>query len=135
MNDLINKHLIEMNFFISFYLDEEFNEVIKSRHRDNFAYMNFSEGEKSRIDLSILLAWREIAKIKNSATCNILILDEIFDSSLDSLGVEDLMKLLKRLVGSNNIFVITHKGDQLSDKFDKTIHFVKKNNFSRMVEK
>jgi DNA repair exonuclease SbcCD ATPase subunit len=132
MNELINNHLSEMSFFISFYLDEEFNEIIKSRHRDNFSYMNFSEGEKSRIDLAILLAWREIAKIKNSASCNILILDEIFDSSLDSMGIDDLMKLLRRLSADTNVFIITHKDEQLTDKFDKTISFVKKNNFSRI---
>tara|TARA_R110002167_G_scaffold284902_2_gene490069 strand:- start:221 stop:1942 length:1722 start_codon:yes stop_codon:yes gene_type:complete len=135
MNELINKHLAEMNFFISFYLDEEFNEIIKSRHRDKFAYMNFSEGEKSRIDLAILLAWREIAKLKNSTSCNILILDEVFDSSLDAVGVDDLMKLLRKLSLSNNIFIITHKGDQLSDRFDRTMHVVKKNNFSSISEK
>ena len=121
-----------MNFFVSFSLDEEFNEVIKSRHRDTFSYMNFSEGEKSRIDLAILLAWREIAKLKNSAHCNILILDEIFDSSLDSVGVDDLMGVLHDLSTNSNIFVITHKSDQLSDKFNNMIHLYKKNNFSRL---
>ena len=132
MNEIINKYLNQMNFFVSFTLDEEFNEEIKSRHRDTFSYMNFSEGEKSRIDLAILLAWREIAKLKNSAHCNLLILDEIFDSSLDSVGVDDLMKVLTMLSDNNNIFVITHKSDQLIDKFNKTISFKKKNNFSRI---
>lgn len=133
INQIINKYLKKMNFFVSFTLDQEFNEEIKSRHRDTFSYMNFSEGEKSRIDLSILLAWREIAKIKNSAHCNLLILDEIFDSSLDSVGVDDLMKILYSLSKNSNIFVITHKAEQLADKFNKNISFVKKNNFSKMV--
>ena len=132
MNKLINKYLDRMNFFVTFTLDEEFNEVIKSRHRDKFSYMNFSEGEKSRIDLAILLTWREIAKLKNSASCNILILDEIFDSSLDGVGVDDLTKVLRDLSKNNNIFVITHKGEQLTDKFKKSINFTKTNNFSRM---
>tara|TARA_Y100001972_G_scaffold106927_1_gene135646 strand:- start:471 stop:2180 length:1710 start_codon:yes stop_codon:yes gene_type:complete len=133
MNDMINNYLREMNFFVSFSLDEEFNEEIKSRHRDNFSYMNFSEGEKSRIDLAILLAWREIAKVKNSSYCNLLILDEVFDSSLDSLGVDDLFSILNHLSEKNNVFVITHKSDQLIDKFKKHISFKKKNNFSRIV--
>ena len=134
INEIINKYLSEMNFFVSFSLDDEFNEEIKSRHRDTFSYMNFSEGEKSRIDLSILLAWREIAKLKNSACCNILILDEIFDSSLDSVGVDDLMKVLRDLSMNSKIFVITHKSDQLTDKFDRTLSFKKKNNFSRLMK-
>jgi len=132
INEIINNYLSEMNFFVSFSLDEEFNEEIKSRHRDTFSYMNFSEGEKSRIDLAILLAWRQIAKLKNSACCNILILDEIFDSSLDSVGVDDLMKVLRELSIESKIFVITHKSDQLTDKFDRTLSFKKKNNFSRL---
>lgn len=135
INEIINKYLSQMNFSVSFTLDEEFNEKIKSRHRDAFGYMSFSEGEKSRIDLAILLAWREIAKIKNSAHCNILILDEIFDSSMDSVGVEDLMKVLRTLANSSNIFVITHKTDQLYEKFHKVISFKKKNNFSKMSSK
>ena len=134
INEIINTYLSEMNFFVSFSLDDEFNEEIKSRHRDTFSYMNFSEGEKSRIDLSILLAWREIAKLKNSACCNILILDEIFDSSLDSVGVDDLMKVLRELSRDSKIFVITHKSDQLTDKFDRTLTFKKKNNFSRLMQ-
>jgi len=133
INEIINKYLNKMNFFVSFMLDEEFNEHIKSRHRDAFGYMSFSEGEKSRIDLAILLAWREIAKIKNSAHCNLLILDEIFDSSMDSSGVDDLMQVLKSLSKTSNIFVITHKTDQLSDRFQKQVSFKKKNNFSKMI--
>jgi len=132
INDIINTYLNRMNFFVSFTLDEEFNEEIKSRHRDTFSYMNFSEGEKSRIDLAILLAWRKIAKIKNSAHCNLLILDEIFDSSLDSVGVDDLMKVLRDLSEESNIFVITHKSDQLADRFNNSMTFFKNNNFSRM---
>lgn len=135
INEIINKYLNKMNFFITFTLDEEFNEEIKSRHRDTFSYMNFSEGEKSRIDLAILLAWREIARIKNSSHCNLLILDEVFDSSLDSVGVDDLMGILYSLSKSSNVFVITHKSDQLSDRFSKKISFNKKNNFSRIVSK
>lgn len=135
INETINKYLNDMNFFASFTLDEEFNEHIKSRHRDTFSYMNFSEGEKSRIDLAILLAWREIARLKNSAHTNLLILDEIFDSSMDSVGVDDLMKVLRKLSINTNIFVITHKSDQLADRFDRGISFKKKNNFSRLVKK
>ena len=132
MNKLINKNLTEMDFFVQFTLDEEFNETIKSRFRDNFTYMSFSEGEKMRIDLALLLAWREVAKLKNSASCNLLILDEIFDSSLDSVGTDDLMKILDGLSQKNNIFVISHKADQLVDKFKNHIKFKKVNNFSRM---
>jgi DNA repair exonuclease SbcCD ATPase subunit len=135
INEIINKYLSQMNFSVSFTLDEEFTEHIKSRHRDSFGYMNFSEGEKARIDLAILLAWREIAKIKNSAHCNILILDEVFDSSMDSMGVDDLMKVLRNLSNNGNIFVITHKTDQLYEKFHKVISFKKKNNFSKMSSK
>tara|TARA_R100001082_G_C4359800_1_gene158755 strand:- start:153 stop:1868 length:1716 start_codon:yes stop_codon:yes gene_type:complete len=132
MNKLINKYLSSMNFFANFTLDEEFNETIKSRHRDTFSYMSFSEGEKLRIDLALILSWREIAKIKNSANCNLLILDEVFDSSLDSMGTDDLMKLLEELSINTNIFVISHKSDQLADKFTNYLVFEKKNNFSRI---
>ena len=123
MNKLINKYLSSMNFFANFTLDEEFNETIKSRHRDTFSYMSFSEGEKLRIDLALILSWREIAKIKNSANCNLLILDEVFDSSLDSMGTDDLMKLLEDLSINTNIFVISHKSDQLADKFTNYLMF------------
>tara|TARA_R110002012_G_scaffold204050_1_gene373595 strand:- start:539 stop:2254 length:1716 start_codon:yes stop_codon:yes gene_type:complete len=132
INKLINKHLSSMNFFANFTLDEEFNETIKSRHRDTFSYMSFSEGEKLRIDLALILSWREIAKLKNSASCNLLILDEVFDSSLDSMGTDDLMKLLDDLSINTNIFVISHKADLLSDKFQNYMIFEKKNNFSRI---
>jgi len=133
MNKYINKFLTSMDFFVQFIIDEDFNETIKSRHRDEMSYMNFSEGEKMRIDLALLLAWREIARAKNSVNCNLLILDEVFDSSLDSLGMEELMKLLNAVSDKSNIYVISHKSDQLVDKFQTTISFEKKNNFSRML--
>jgi DNA repair exonuclease SbcCD ATPase subunit len=133
MNKFINKYLRSMDFFIQFNIDEEFNEVIKSRHRDEFSYMNFSEGEKMRIDLALLLAWREIAKMKNSVNCNLLILDEIFDSSLDSVGTDEVLRLLNALGVKTNVFVISHKADQIVDKFTNTITFEKKNNFSKMT--
>lgn len=133
MNKYINKYLRAMDFFVQFNIDEEFNEVIKSRHRDEFSYMNFSEGEKMRIDLALLLAWREIAKMKNSVNCNLLILDEIFDSSLDSVGTDEVLRLLNALGTKTNVFVISHKADQIVDKFTNTITFEKKNNFSKMT--
>lgn len=133
MNKLINKYLGAMDFFAQFHLDENFNETIKSRHRDEFSYMSFSEGEKMRIDLALLLAWREVARLKNSANTNLLILDEVFDSSLDSMGTDEFMKLLYNLGKKVNIFIISHRTDQLSDKFEHTISFEKKNNFSRVV--
>jgi len=133
MNKLINKFLTSMDFFANFTLDEEFNETIKSRHRDTFSYMSFSEGEKLRIDLALLLAWREVARIKNSANTNILILDEVFDSSLDAVGTDEFLKLLQSIAGETHIFVISHKADQLIDKFDANVSFTKKNNFSKMV--
>ena len=133
MNKFINKYLRAMDFFVQFHIDEEFNETIKSRHRDEFSYMNFSEGEKMRIDLALLLAWREIAKVKNSVNCNLLILDEIFDSSLDSVGTDEVLKLLNALGNKTNVFVISHKADQIVDKFTNTITFEKKNNFSRII--
>ena len=133
MNKYINKFLSAMDFFVQFNLDGEFNEHIKSRYRDEFSYMNFSEGEKMRIDLALLLAWREIARSKNSVNCNLLILDEVFDSSLDGVGMDELMKLLKVISDKANVYVISHKTDQLIDKFSNTITFEKKNNFSRMI--
>ena len=133
MNKYINKYLSSMDFFVQFNLDEEFNEQIKSRHRDDFSYMNFSEGEKMRIDLALLLAWREIARLKNSINCNLLILDEVFDSSLDSVGMDELMKLLKIISDKAHVYVISHKADQLVDKFSNIISFEKKNNFSKII--
>ena len=133
INSLINKYLKEMEFFVSFELDENFNETIKSRHRDTFSYMSFSEGEKLRIDLAILLAWREVSRLKNSANTNLLILDEVFDASLDAGGSDDFLKLLQTLAEKNHIFVISHKSDQLADKFENQIGFQKVGNFSRII--
>lgn len=133
MNKHINKFLASMDFFVQFNLDEEFAEHIKSRYRDEFSYMNFSEGEKMRIDLALLLAWREIARLKNSVNCNLLILDEVFDSSLDSGGTDELMKLLKVISNKANVYVISHKADQLVDKFSNIVSFEKKNNFSKII--
>ena len=132
MNKLINKYLADMDFFCQFNLDENFDETIKSRHRDEFTYHSFSEGERLRIDLSLLLAWREIARLKNSVNCNLLILDEVFDSSLDSVGTEEFLKLLTRFGDRANIFVISHKSDSMTDKFSNHLVFEKKNNFSRI---
>lgn len=134
MNRLINQYLKSMEFFVTFELDENFNETIKSRHRDEFSYHNFSEGERLRIDLSLLLAWREVATLRNSTNCNLLILDEVFDSSLDAVGTDEFLKILKGFGKNNNIFVISHKSDQLHDKFDGTIRFEKKNNFSKICK-
>jgi DNA repair exonuclease SbcCD ATPase subunit len=134
MNKLINKYLSSMDFFVNFNINENFEETIKSRHRDEFSYANFSEGEKQKIDMALLLTWRQVAKLKNSTNTNLLILDEIFDSSLDTASVELLMNLLKELSSDTNVFVISHKGDQLFDKFRSVIKFVKKNNFS-VIEK
>ena len=132
MNKLINKYLADMDFFCKFNLDENFNESIKSRHRDEFTYHSFSEGERLRIDLSLLLAWREIARLKNSVNCNLLILDEVFDSSLDGVGTEEFLKILTTFGKRANIFVISHKSDSMTDKFQNHIVFEKKNNFSRI---
>ena len=132
MNKLINKYLTSMDFFVEFEIDEEFNETIKSRHRDNFKYSSFSEGEKMRIDLALLLTWRAIAKMKNSTNTNLLILDEVFDASLDNSGCEDFLKLLYDIGQNTNVFVISHKGDLLQDKFKNVIRFKKVKNFSEM---
>ena len=134
MNQLINKNLADMDFFVNFSLDEEFNETIKSRHRDEFNYHSFSEGEKLRIDLAILFTWREIAKLKNSTNTNLLILDEIFDSSLDSSGTDEFMRILYTTMAKENVFVISHKGDTLIDKFPRVMKFEKHKNFTRMAE-
>jgi len=133
INKLANKYLTSMDFFVNFNLDESFKETIKSRHRDDFSYHNFSEGEKQRIDMALMLTWRAIAKLKNSTNTNLLILDEVFDSSLDSTGTEELMKILHGL-DEVNLFVISHKGDILQDKFANTIRFEKVKNFSRIVK-
>ena len=132
MNQLINKYLASMEFYVNFSLDENFDETIKSRFRDNFNYASFSEGEKMRIDLALLFTWRAIAKMKNSTNTNLLILDEIFDSSLDSAGTDEFLKILNTLEGEN-VFVISHKQDVLVDKFKHTLKFEKNKNFSKMV--
>jgi energy-coupling factor transporter ATP-binding protein EcfA2 len=121
-----------MEFMCQFELDEEFNETIKSRYRDVFSYASFSEGEKMRINLAILFAWRAIAKLRNSINTNILIMDEVFDSSLDTNGTEEFLKILNSLTSDTNTFIISHKTDQLYDKFEKTIKFEKHKNFSRI---
>tara|TARA_A200000159_G_C7261771_1_gene313408 strand:- start:124 stop:1035 length:912 start_codon:yes stop_codon:yes gene_type:complete len=133
INKLVNKFLASMDFFVQFDLDEKFNETIKSRHRDKFSYASFSEGEKQRIDLALLFTWRTIAKMKNSAATNLLILDEVFDSSLDNNGTDYVMTLLNTIGEEANVFVISHKGDQLFDKFRSVIKFEKKQNYSVIV--
>ena len=134
MNKLINKYLTAMDFFVNFNINEQFEETIKSRHRDEFSYANFSEGEKMRIDLALLFTWRQIAKLKNSTNTNLLILDEVFDSSLDGVGTEEFLKLIHEMGTDTNVFVISHKGDQLFDKFRSIIKFEKHNNFSRIAK-
>lgn len=133
INKLVNKYLTAMDFFVQFTLDEKFDEVIKSRHRDDFSYESFSEGEKQRIDLSLLFTWRTIAKLKNSASTNLLILDEVFDSSLDTSATDYVMNLLNTLGDGTNVWVISHKGDQLFDKFNHIVKFTKRQNFSVIV--
>ena len=133
MNKLINKYLQEMDFYVNFTMDEKFSENIKSRGREGFTYASFSEGEKMRVDLALLFTWREIAKMKNSVNTNLLILDEVFDSSLDATGTDEFLKLLNAL-GGNNVFVISHKGDILFDKFQDVLRFEKVKNFSRRTE-
>jgi len=133
INKLVNKYLASLDFFVNFNLDESFKETIKSRHRDEFTYNNFSEGEKQRIDMALMLTWRAVAKLKNSSNTNLLILDETFDSSLDASGTEELMKILQLLEGVN-LFVISHKGDILQDKFMNVIRFSKEKNFSRIIK-
>lgn len=130
MNKLINKYLTQMNFFVSFNLDENFNEEIKSRYRDDFTYDSFSEGEKMRIDLALLFTWRTVAKLKNSVNTNLLILDEVFDSSLDGEGTDEFMKIVNEQGTTTNVFVISHKGDTLYDKFRVHMKFEKRKNFS-----
>ena len=132
MNKLVNTYLSSMDFFCNFNLDENFNETIKSRFRDEFSYANFSEGEKMRIDLALLFTWRAVAKMKNSTNTNLLILDEIFDSSLDASGTDDFLKILNTF-NSENVFVISHKQDILYDKFRNTIKFEKNRNFSKVA--
>lgn len=134
INQRINRYLTSMDTYINFTLNEEFGEVIKSRHRDKFSYSSFSEGEKQKIDLALLFTWRHVAKLKNSIITNLLILDEVFDSSLDNTATEELLKILKELYTDTNMFIISHKGDVLLDKFDRTIRFEKVNEFSKVFE-
>jgi len=133
MNKLINKYLSAMDFFVQFELDENFNETIKSRFRDEFSYSSFSEGEKLRIDLALLFTWRAVSKLRNSVSTNLLIMDEIMDSSLDNAGTEEFLKIIEELTADSNIFIISHKGDQLFDKFHSVIKFEKVKNFSRIA--
>jgi len=133
MNQTIQKYLGVLDFYVNFHLNEQFEETIKSRYRDDFSYASFSEGEKMRIDLALMFTWREIARLKNSTNTNLLIMDEVFDSSLDASGTDDFLKILNSLE-SQNIFVISHKGDVLFDKFHSIMKFEKQNNFSRIQE-
>ncbi len=133
MNKLINKYLASMDFFVNFELNENFEEKIKSRYRDEFSYASFSEGEKMRLNLAILFAWRAIAKLRNSASMNILFFDEVLDSSLDNAGIDDFMKIIYNLTTDTNIFIISHKVDVISDKFPNMIRFEKVKNFSRIA--
>ena len=131
INKLINKYLGEFDLFVEFNLDEQFNEVIRSRYRDEFSYSSFSEGEKQKIDLAILFTWRAVAKLRNSLSTNLLILDEVFDSSLDGNAADDLLKILQNISNESNVFVISHR-ENLHDKFENVIKFVKTKNFSRI---
>jgi len=133
INKLINKYLSEFDLFVEFNLDEQFNEVIKSRYRDEFSYASFSEGEKQKIDLAILFTWRAVAKLRNSLSTNLLILDEVFDSSLDGQAADDLLKILQNISRDSNVFIISHR-DTLHDKFENVIKFVKTKSFSRIAE-
>jgi DNA repair exonuclease SbcCD ATPase subunit len=134
MNKLINKYLAVLDFFVEFTLDESFNETIKSRFRDEFTYASFSEGEKMRVDLALMMTWRAIAKLRNSASTNLLIMDEVFDSSLDATGTEEFIKMLESMTPDTNTFIISHKGDQLFDRFESIIRFEKHSNFSRIAQ-
>ncbi len=133
INRQVNRYLQMMDFYINFHLDEEFNESIKSPIHENFSYSSFSEGEKMRVDLSLLFTWREVARVKNSVNTNLLIMDEVFDSSLDGFGTEEFLKIIRYVIKDANIFVISHKAD-LHDKFDNVIRFEKKSGFSYKVE-
>jgi ABC-type multidrug transport system ATPase subunit len=134
INRTINKYLSMMNFFVNFNLDDEFNETIKSRHRDVFTYASFSEGEKRKIDLALLFAWRAMAEIKNSLSTNLLILDEVLDGSLDDTSTEAFLEIMNGMRGHNvNVFVISHKSKEvLQDKFERHVQLSKKGNYSKM---
>jgi len=133
INKLINKYLAAMDFFVDFQLDESFNEKILSRFRDEFSYSSFSEGEKLRIDLALMLTWRAVSKLRNSVTTNLLIMDEVLDGSLDQAGTDEFLKIIGELTAGSNVFIISHKGDYLYDKFDRVIKFEKKKNFSQIA--
>jgi DNA repair exonuclease SbcCD ATPase subunit len=132
INQQVNKYLQRMDFYINFKLDQEFNEKIETPIHEDFTYASFSEGEKARIDLALILAWREVARFKNSVNTNLILFDEVFDSSLDSAGSEELMKILRYVIKDANVFVITHKTEN-SDKFSRVLEFVKEKGFSRVV--
>ena len=134
LNKMINNYLGMMDFFVNFHLNENLEEVIKIANRENFTYNSFSEGEKLRIDLAILFTWRELSRLKNSASCNLLILDEVFDNALDATGIEDFLKLVNNLGDKTNVFIISPKGDALYDKFSSIIRFDLVNNFTRITE-
>ena len=133
INKHINKYLSQMGFFVNFHINENFEETIKSRYLDDFSYQNFSEGEKTRIDLAILFTWRTIAKLRNSVNCNLLIFDEIFDGSLDNSGTDEFLKIMWTMLEDTNTFVISHKTDQLVDKFKRVYRFKKHKNFSALA--
>ena len=133
INKLINKYLGAMDFFVHFELDETFKETIKSRFRDDFSYDSFSQGEKLRIDLALLFTWRAIAKMRNSASSNLLFMDEILDSSLDADGIEEFLKIISNLTTDTNVFIISHRSQIMADKFDHIIRFEKNRNFSRIA--
>ena len=133
INKLINKYLSAMDFFVSFELDENFNETIKSRHRDAFTYSSFSEGEKQKIDLALLFTWRAVAKLRNSINTNLLIMDEVFDSSLDLNATEYLLNIINDVAKDNNIFIISHK-EHMNEKFTNVLKFIKHKNFSQIQE-
>jgi hypothetical protein len=132
LNQLINKYLSSLNLSINFNINEQFGEIIKSRGRDEFSYYNFSEGQKLKIDISLLLAFREIAKKKNSINCNLLIMDEILDSSLDSDGIQDFFELLNTIGDKTNVFIISHRTEEIQEKFDRLIKFDMNKNFTKM---
>ena len=132
INQQINRYLQMMDFYINFTLDEEFNETVQSPIHEDFSYASFSEGEKQRIDLALLFTWREVAKFKNSISTNLMVLDEVFDSSLDGQGTEEFLKIIKYVIDDANIFVISHKTG-LDDRFENVVRFEKTKGFSRMV--
>ena len=132
INQQVNKYLQMMDFYINFKLDEQFNETIESPIHEDFSYASFSEGEKMRIDLALLFTWREVARVKNSVNTNLLIMDEVFDSSLDSMGTDEFLKIIRFIIKDANIFVISHKADMF-DKFERVMKFDKVKGFSRLV--